>query len=126
MVTELQNNGITEGQGKSNIAPLFQSWAIIKGNRVATRFPYYDLMRTICCPGNQSSDPIWPKAYSRLSPTPMMLQVNLVAIDPLVAEIFMFEQTQRHRLDGYTISSPCELQILDEFEIQILGRMSTS
>ena len=29
MVTELQNDGITVGQGKSNIAPLFQSRAII-------------------------------------------------------------------------------------------------
>ena len=28
MVTELRNNGRTEGQGKSNIAPLFQSGAI--------------------------------------------------------------------------------------------------
>ena len=30
MVTELQNYGITEGQGKSNKAPLFQSAAITK------------------------------------------------------------------------------------------------
>ena len=29
-ITELQNYGITEGHGKSNIAPLFQSGAIIK------------------------------------------------------------------------------------------------
>ena len=28
MVTELRNNGMTEGQGKSNIAPLFHSGAI--------------------------------------------------------------------------------------------------
>ena len=49
-------------------------------------------------------------------PTPMMLQINLIAIDPLVADIFMFEsvkrQTYRHthrlRLDSHPISSPCE------------------
>ena len=36
MVTELRNNGRTEGQGKCNIARLFQSGAIIKGrNSVA-------------------------------------------------------------------------------------------
>ena len=29
MVTDLQNYGMTEGQGKSNIAPLFQSGAMI-------------------------------------------------------------------------------------------------
>ena len=41
---------------------------------------------------------------------------KITAIDPLVAEIFMFEsvntqtdgQTHGRRLDGYTISSPCE------------------
>ena len=39
MVTELWNNGITEGQGKSNIAPLFQSGAIIKSRGI------YDIKR---------------------------------------------------------------------------------
>ena len=29
MVTDLRNDGMTEGQGKSNIAPLFQSGAIM-------------------------------------------------------------------------------------------------
>ena len=29
MVTDLRNYGMTEGQGKSNIAPLFQSGAIM-------------------------------------------------------------------------------------------------
>ena len=38
MVTELRNYGITEGQGKSNIAPLFQSGAIIKGLSVSCIF----------------------------------------------------------------------------------------
>ena len=36
-------------------------------------FPHYNPMRAICCHGNQSSDPIWPKAYCSLSPFPMML-----------------------------------------------------
>ena len=46
----------------------------------------------------------------------MMLQINLIVISLLVAEIFMFErmntqtytQTDGCQLDGYTISSPCQ------------------
>ena len=53
--------------------------------------PHYNTMGAICCHGNQSSDPIWPKTSFRLSPTPIMLQLKLVAIGPLVAEIFTFE-----------------------------------
>ena len=29
--------------------------------RVATTFPHYNSMGAICCHGNQSSDPTWPK-----------------------------------------------------------------
>ena len=32
-----------------------------EGGRVVTRFPNYNPMGAICCHGNQSSDPIWPK-----------------------------------------------------------------
>ena len=41
--------------------------------RVVTRFPHYNPMGAICCHGNQSSDPILPKAKCSQSPTPMML-----------------------------------------------------
>ena len=39
-------------------------------------FPHYNSMGAICCHGNQSSDPIWPKTLSSQSPTPMMLQMK--------------------------------------------------
>ena len=39
-------------------------------------FPHYKIMGAICCHGNQSSDPIWPKTYCSQSPTPMMLQMK--------------------------------------------------
>ena len=39
-------------------------------------FPHYNPMGAICCHGNQSSDPIWPKPYCSLSPIPMMLQLK--------------------------------------------------
>ena len=81
-------------------------------------FPHYDHMGAIYCHGNQSSDPIWPKTYCSLSPTPMMLQLNLIATGSLVAKIFTFESVDRQtdrrtdgrRLDWYTtcISSPCD------------------
>ena len=39
-------------------------------------FPHYNPMGAICCHGNQSSDPIWPKTLCSQSPTPMMLQMK--------------------------------------------------
>ena len=54
-------------------------------------FPHYNPMGAICCHGNQSSNPTWSKTKCNQSPTPMMLQLNLVTIGPLVAEIFEFE-----------------------------------
>ena len=39
-------------------------------------FPHYNPMGAICCHGNQSSDPIWPKTYCSLSPISMMLQLK--------------------------------------------------
>ena len=36
-------------------------------------FSHYNPMGAICCHGNQSSDPIYPKIYCSQSPTPMML-----------------------------------------------------
>ena len=39
-------------------------------------FPHYNPMGAICCHGNQSSDPIWPKTLCSKSPTPMMLQMK--------------------------------------------------
>ena len=39
-------------------------------------FPYYNPKGVICCHGNQSSDPVWPKTLCSLNPTPMMLQMK--------------------------------------------------
>ena len=36
-------------------------------------FPHYNPMGAICCHGNQSSNPIWPKTQCSQSPIPMML-----------------------------------------------------
>ena len=38
-------------------------------------FPHYNPMGAICCHRHQSSDPIWPKTYCSLSPTPMMVPI---------------------------------------------------
>ena len=48
----------------------------IEGARVVTRFHQYNPMGAICCHGNQSSNPIWPKTICSQSPTPMMLQMK--------------------------------------------------
>ena len=39
-------------------------------------FSHYNSMGAICCHGNQSSNPIWPKTYCSFSPTPVMLQIK--------------------------------------------------
>ena len=39
-------------------------------------FPYYNPMGAIRCHGHQSSNPIWPKTYCSLSPTPIMVQIK--------------------------------------------------
>ena len=56
---------------------------VIKKNRSKMKelewsqdFPHYNPMAAICCHGNQSSDPIFPKTYCSQSPTPMMLLVK--------------------------------------------------
>ena len=64
-------------------------------------FPHYNSMGTICCHGNQSSDPICLKTYGRQSLTPMLLQQNLTAIGQLVSEIFKIESVDA-RTDGRT------------------------
>ena len=39
-------------------------------------FPHYNPMGAICCHGNQSSDPIWPKTLCSQSLIQMMLQMK--------------------------------------------------
>ena len=39
-------------------------------------FPHYKSMGAFCCHGNQSFDPICPKAICSLSPTPVMLHIK--------------------------------------------------
>ena len=39
-------------------------------------FSNYNSMGAIGCHGHQSSDPIWPKTYGSLSPTPMMVKLE--------------------------------------------------
>ena len=39
-------------------------------------FPHSNPMGAICCHGNQSSGPIWPKTFYSQSATPMMLQME--------------------------------------------------
>ena len=52
------------------------------------QFPHYKSMGSFCCHGNQSFDPICPKTLCSLSPTPMMLCINLIKIGQLASEIF--------------------------------------
>ena len=68
-----------------NFEPIRNLWlsllpARIKKNRSKMKelewsqdFPHYNPMGAICCHGNQSSDPIWPKTYCSQSPNPLML-----------------------------------------------------
>ena len=58
-------------------------------------FLYYNPMGAICCHGNQSYNLISPKAVCSLSPTQMMLQINLVEFGMQVAEIFKFKSVNR-------------------------------
>ena len=54
----------------------------IKALEWSQDFPHYNPMGAICCHGNQSSDPIWPKTYCSLSPIPMMLQLKFYCDRP--------------------------------------------
>ena len=45
------------------------------------RFPHYNPMGAICCHGNQSSDPIWPKTLCSLTP-PQMIQIKFDCNQP--------------------------------------------
>ena len=55
------------------------------------RFPHYKSMGAFCCNGNQSFDPICLKILCSLSPTPVILHINLIKIGRLALEIFKFE-----------------------------------
>ena len=48
----------------------------MKAKEWSQAFFHYNSMGAICCHGNQSSDPIWPKTYCSFSPTPVMLQIK--------------------------------------------------
>ena len=50
----------------------------MEGLECSLDFPHYDPIGPICCHGNQSSDPIWPKTLCSLSPTPMMIQMKFI------------------------------------------------
>ena len=54
-------------------------------------FPHYNSMGAICCHGNQSSDPTWPKTYCNLSPSSMMLQIKFDCDWPCCLRDFKFE-----------------------------------
>ena len=79
-------------------------------------FLHYIPMGAIGCHGHQSSDPIWSKTFCILSPYPMMLLIRLRLAHWLrrYSSLKMFtdrhtdthRQTDRRRLDWYTISSP--------------------
>ena len=51
-------------------------------------FPHYNPMGAICCHGNQSSDPIWPKTLCSQSPPPWCSRWYLITIGQLVSEIW--------------------------------------
>ena len=72
-------------------------------------FPHYDPMGAICCHGNQSSDPIWPKTWWSQSPTPMMLLMKFDYDQPAdLRDIHAWKcgQTDGRPLDSHPISSP--------------------
>ena len=76
-------------------------------------FLYYNPTEAICCHGNNSSD--FDLTQNLMQPIPFprtMLQINLIAIILLFAEVFMFEsvdgRTDGRWLNSHSISSPCE------------------
>ena len=64
-------------------------------------FPHFKPMGAICCHGNQSSDPIWPKTYWSQSLTPMMLLMKLDYDQPADLRDIMFESVDR-RTDAHS------------------------
>ena len=82
------------------------------------RFLHYNPMGAICCHGNQSFDPIWPKTCCSLSPIPMMLMIKFHCDRPTCCrDIHVCNCGRRRRCTtdgrmpdhGYTISSPMSL-----------------
>ena len=71
---------------------------------LATPFPHYNPMGAICCHGDQSSDPIWPKTLCRLSPTLMMLQIKFGCNSCL--KLLSNTQTHGRWLESHPINSP--------------------
>ena len=49
---------------------------VISEKKIFLCFSHCKSMGAICCHGNQSSYPTWPKTYCNLSPTPMMLLIK--------------------------------------------------
>ena len=82
---------------------------------MATPFSPLNPMGAICCHGNQSFDPIWPKTYCSLSPIPMMLLIKFHCGWPTGCRDYMFEivddddDDKRTTDHGYTKSSPSSL-----------------
>ena len=83
------------------------------------RFLHFKSMGTFCCHGNQSFDPICPKALCSLSSTPVMLHIKFDQDWPAgFRDIQVCKYGRRTTTtdddDGrttdhwYTISSPCE------------------
>ena len=86
----------------------------IKALECSQHFPHYNPMGAIRCQGHQSSDPIWPKTYCSLSPTPMMVQIKFRYDWPTgCGDKFenVYRHTHRRQLDWYTISSPLSLRL---------------
>ena len=81
----------------------FRAHSIIKKNRSKMKvlecyqhFLHYSPMGAICCHGNQSYEPIWPKTSS----TPMMLQIKFNCDRHSV----MFECVHTHRQRLYKLT----------------------
>ena len=71
-------------------------------------FSHYNSMGAICCHGNQSSNPIWPKTYCSFSPTPVMLQIKFDRNWPSgLRDIHVWNCLRTHgRTDGRTPDRP--------------------